>query len=82
MEMTKVKSSNVEAYGYDEAQRVLTVDFKSGSRYRYFDVPAEVAQELGKAESKGRFIRASVVGAGFKHDGGRPIAEAKAAEGV
>lgn len=51
---------------YTATEQVLTVTFGDGSRYTYAAVPATVAEELEKAESKGeafnRLIKGKYVG--------------------
>jgi hypothetical protein len=51
---------------YAVTEQVLTVTFGDGSRYTYAAVPAAVAEELEKAESKGeafnRLIKGKFVG--------------------
>jgi KTSC domain len=52
--MIEVESSNIEAIGWSAG--VCQVDFLSGSRYRYFEVPEWVYQDFLEAGSKGRFL--------------------------
>jgi KTSC domain len=52
--MIGVESSNIEAIGYRAG--VCQVDFLSGSRYQYFEVPEWVFQDFLEAGSKGRFL--------------------------
>jgi KTSC domain len=52
--MIEVESSNIEAIGWSAG--VCQVDFLSGSRYRYFEVPEWVYQNFLEAGSKGRFL--------------------------
>jgi hypothetical protein len=55
--LTPCESSNIAAHGYDASTKTLAIQFKgSGSIYHYHDVPADVAHELGNAESVGRFF--------------------------
>ena len=42
MELIKVNSSMIYAFGYDEQQQVLEVVFKRTGVYRYHNVPKEV----------------------------------------
>jgi hypothetical protein len=46
------------AAGYDSAQRKLTVIFRDGTYYNYFEVPASEWNNFKRARSKGRFILA------------------------
>ncbi|WP_163336038.1 KTSC domain-containing protein [Desulfopila sp. IMCC35008] len=54
------ESSNVAGFCY-EAQ-VLTVEFNSGSRYDYYDVPEHVFEGMKQAESKGRYLNSEIKG--------------------
>lgn len=58
-----VASSNIDAVMYDEDSRTLSVRFRSGSVYSYADVDPQVADELVKAESPGRFFNQNIKGA-------------------
>lgn len=53
MEMIQVDSSNLAAIGYDENTSTLTIQFKSGAIYEYYDVPQFEFDNLMGAESKG-----------------------------
>jgi hypothetical protein len=52
---TKVKSSNIDAIGYDSKQKLLRIIFKSGSTYEYSKVPVTIWNKLKTAKSKGSF---------------------------
>jgi hypothetical protein len=54
--MKEVKSSQIEAIGYDDATSTLAIRFKGGSVYNYSNVPASVFEELSAAESVGSFF--------------------------
>ncbi len=60
LKMQPVTSSNIAAVGYTPGPEGkpgnLYVDFKSGERYVYADVPAKEYEALLKAESPGRFL--------------------------
>lgn len=49
-------STVISTFDYNPATRVLDVDFVSGRRYRYADVPGDVAEAFRAAFSKGRFF--------------------------
>jgi hypothetical protein len=53
---TAVVSRSVRSLGYDPEQKVLEVEWRSGAVYRYFEVPAAVAQWLERVRSKGAFL--------------------------
>lgn len=54
-------SSMISAFRYDENKQVLEVQFQNEDTYRYLNVPAEVAEGLRQAESKGGYMQANVI---------------------
>ena len=60
--LVPVESSMIQAVGYDSKTRLLEVVFNSGQTYCYEAVPPEVHQGLMTAESKGRYMRAAIIG--------------------
>jgi KTSC domain len=52
--MVSVESSNIAAIGWKGG--VCQIDFHTGRRYKYFEVPERVYQDFLGAESKGRFL--------------------------
>lgn len=59
--LTPVVSSNIAAWGYDSG--ILVVEFKSGSKYQYIDVPPNVvAQMSDPGVSIGSFISNNIRG--------------------
>lgn len=56
------QSSNVAGFSYDETNQILTVEFKSGSRYNYYDVPQHVYKGMISADSKGKYLNAEIKG--------------------
>jgi hypothetical protein len=62
MELVTVESSMIQAVGYDAAAQELEVVFNSGKTYRYTGVPQTIYDDLLAAESKGQYMRASVIG--------------------
>lgn len=65
--MIPVTSSNIAAIGYNSVCRVLQVDFLTGKRYRYQDVPTQVFDGFLAASSKGRYLN-SVIKSEFAFD--------------
>jgi KTSC domain len=65
MEMIPVRSSTIEAVGYDETSLVLHVRFLSGGTYEYIGVPQTIFQQLIQAPSKGSFFDTSIKKAGY-----------------
>lgn len=49
-------STVIHAFDYDPAAHALTVEFVSGRRYRYVDVPEDEAAAMRRARSKGRYF--------------------------
>ena len=56
-------SSNIARYKYEAIGHVLTVEFKNGGTYNYYDVPQRVFDQMTAAHSKGRFLAQNVKGA-------------------
>ena len=56
------ESSNIARYRYDAKAHVLTVDFKSGGIYNYFDVPQAMYEQMRNASSKGQFLALNIKG--------------------
>lgn len=56
MSWNMLTSSNLRAYKYDKTTMNLDIQFKSGSIYRYLDVPMTVANRLGTEASAGTYF--------------------------
>lgn len=54
------ESSNIAGFDYMKDRQVLVVEFKSGGRYNYFDVPEIVYEQMKAAASKGQFLAQNV----------------------
>lgn len=54
------QSSNVVGFSYDKTLQVLTVEFNSGSRYDYYDVPEHIFNDMKSADSKGKYLNAKI----------------------
>ena len=70
-------SAAISGSAYDAAKKVLTVTFAGGEVYEYAAVPQEVADALGKAESKGTAFNDLIKGkfAATKVGGAKKVAE-------
>jgi hypothetical protein len=55
-------SSNIARFKYDDKGRVLTVEFKNGGIYNYYDVPKTIFEQMNGAASKGEFLARNVKG--------------------
>jgi len=64
--LTEVKSSMLQAFGYDIETQTLAVRFGPGKVYSYRDVPPETAEALAKSESIGKGFGALIRGK-FEH---------------
>lgn len=53
-------SSVIRRFSYDAATGGLAVEFVSGRRYLYRDVPGDVADSFRSAFAKGRFFNARI----------------------
>ncbi len=64
MKHTFTNSSQVESVQFDRdtyrTTGTMTVTFKGGAQYAYFDVPDKTFDEFTKAESAGKFMNAKV----------------------
>jgi hypothetical protein len=60
MERTPVTSSNISAIGYDEDSQTLEVEFTDGSVYQYAGVPVGEFEGFMNADSKGKYLHASI----------------------
>lgn len=62
MRRKPIDSSAIASVGYNPEREELEVEFRSGSVYRYFDVPQEIYEDLLQAPSKGRFFASFIRG--------------------
>jgi hypothetical protein len=53
MNETRVESTTLRAFAYDDSREVLQLEFLSGAIYHYYGVPAAVHEALLGAPSKG-----------------------------
>lgn len=60
MALTPIKSSNIKACGYDQAQRRLTIQFHSGTTHHYDDVDEKHHDGLIGAESPGKYFHSHI----------------------
>ena len=56
------ESSSISRFKYDETNSVLTVEFKDGSQYEYFDVMEGTFDQMQSASSKGQFLAQNIKG--------------------
>ena len=53
-------STVIRRFDYDPRRQALDVEFVSGRRYRYIEVPENVASAFAGAFAKGRFFNARI----------------------
>ena len=63
------ESSNLITAEYEPVKQELTVVFRSGGTYTYFDIPPAVSAELMAAESPGGYLAANIKGQ-YRYEGG------------
>jgi KTSC domain-containing protein len=56
------QSSNVAGFCYEESSQTLTIEFNSGSRYNYYDVPQHIYDGMALADSKGKYLNIEIKG--------------------
>ena len=59
MHVATVESTTLATVAYDEASKILQLEFCSRAVYMYFDVPPAVHQALLGAPAKGKYFRLS-----------------------
>ena len=62
MKIHHIKSSVIQAIGYDRNKKVLAVLFKSEAIYFYEKVPPQTFTAFRKAESAGKFFNERILG--------------------
>lgn len=59
-ERLSIDSEAIKGIAFDERKQILEVEFSEGARYHYLNVPREVFEQFGKAESAGTFFNERV----------------------
>lgn len=62
IEHTEVESSTIRSINYNKKTNLLIVEFKSGGKYEYTDVPQDVFDSLASAPSWGSFFHKNIKG--------------------
>lgn len=55
-------SSSIKSYEFDNEARTLTVEFKAGSIYTYWNISDDIARDFHAAESKGSYLAKNIKG--------------------
>jgi len=56
------ESSNIARFAYDKGSSVLSIEFKKGGIYQYFDVQEAVFESMKSADSKGQYFAQNIKG--------------------
>jgi hypothetical protein len=56
MPRVELQSTSLKAAIFQEQSAFLDLEFRNGMSYRYHEVPAEVYEQLLRAESKGQYF--------------------------
>lgn len=56
MRFSRMPSTAIRRYDYDPGHHRLEIEFVSGRRYRYADVPPAIADAMARAALKGGFF--------------------------
>jgi hypothetical protein len=62
MNETRVESTTLRAFAYDDGREILQLEFRSRAIYRYYGVPAAVHEALLYAPSKGSYFNRVIRG--------------------
>lgn len=55
-----LNSNVIKSCAYNETDKELTLDFKSGGSHKYSDVPKEVFEGILSAESAGKYFHSHI----------------------
>ncbi len=55
-----VNSTTMRSVGYQAKSRILEIEFDSGAVYQYLGVPANIYEQLLRAESKGCYFNGEI----------------------
>jgi hypothetical protein len=56
MKPTVVESTSLATIAYDADRKLLQIEFRDRTTYRYFNVPADVHETLLRAQAKGTYF--------------------------
>jgi hypothetical protein len=56
------ESSNIIRFGYEVQSMIMSVEFKNGGTYNYFDIPEVIFEQMRNAPSKGQFLAQQIKG--------------------
>ena len=56
------ESSNIARFTYDSQSQIMTVEFKTGGTYNYYDIAQPIFEQMKSAPSKGQFLAQQIKG--------------------
>ena len=56
----EVKSSNFRRAEYDTEKKHLIIEFNTGIKYEYLDVPHQIFTQMRTSESQGKFFSSKI----------------------
>ena len=56
----EIKSSNFKRAEYDTEKKNLIIEFNTGIRYEYLDVPHQLFTQMRMSESQGKFFSSKI----------------------
>lgn len=62
MTLQPVNSSSLTAVGYEADTQTLTIEFRNGGTYEFYEVPESTHQELMAAGSHGEYFARNIRG--------------------
>jgi lysyl-tRNA synthetase class 2 len=62
MKPTVVESTTLATVAYDADRKLLQIEFRDRTTYRYFSVPADLHEMLLRAQSKGSYFNRVIRG--------------------
>jgi len=60
MKRELVESSVIASIGYDEVNKILEIEFKRGTIYRYSNVPIKIYNEFKSSSSHGSYFNGKI----------------------
>ena len=58
--LNEIKSSNIKKTVYDTETKKMLVEFNSGAKYEYIEVPHQVYTQFRLSESQGKFFNSKI----------------------
>ncbi len=58
--INEIQSSNLKKTEYDTETKKMLVEFNTGAKYEYSEVPHQVYTQFGMSESQGKFFNSKI----------------------